>query len=115
VNKTIIIFTIFVTASISGNVGVLQLVESQESVDLIVSNGHHSPYIALVYPEFFTPQTLEQFQKSDGRVSGVLLLKHGPDSENEQPKEFSTDLQCPNQGYGKVLCTYPYTYYLFSS
>jgi hypothetical protein len=71
-------------------------VNSTEEVEWVVEKGPHAPYIALLYPEFFIPEVMGKFQKAEGRVAGVLLLK-----PNTPLEEFSTEMKCPNQGYGK--------------
>ncbi|CAL8148652.1 unnamed protein product [Orchesella dallaii] len=86
------------TSSSRGDVGVLHLVEDEASLQWVLKEGPHSPYIVLLYPEYFTREHILQFQDS-GRVNGVLMLKEKGNNSTSLTS-FSTESSCPNQGFG---------------
>ncbi len=88
----------FYIAGISGDVGVVYLVEDVDSLDWVTKNGPHSPYVALIYPNFMTNNVMKQF-KSSNRISGVLLLNDTAIIKNLT--KFSPEMTCPNEGLGK--------------
>ena len=50
--KCILFF--FLTASMSGHVGVLHYIKSEADVDWIIKNGSHAPYVPLFRSDLFT-------------------------------------------------------------
>lgn len=85
----------------------LHLVEDDQSLEWVLKDGPHTPYIALLYPEYFNQKNLQKFQDSE-RVNGVLLLKEKKHTElkdgsfttAKELSPFSTDSSCPNNQFG---------------
>lgn len=80
------------TSSNSGNVGVIQMIESVDDANWIVFNSTSGPYMAVVSTvEFQTiiPILIERPQ----HVAGVLLYE----DKNEMPNFLSEESKCPNE------------------
>lgn len=88
----------FIAAGLTGDVGVVYLVDDDASLNWVVKDGPHDPYIALIYPDYMSHHVMRQFKMSD-RVSGVLVLNST--SRIKKMTQFSTDLTCPNKGFGE--------------
>lgn len=84
------------TSDFSGNVGVLQYIDSQDVSS--IQNKDHAPYVVLLSPEVFSGSMLEKL-KDSGNVNGVILpgIREGK-WKNKIPSEQSDDVPCPNQG-----------------
>ena len=80
------------TSDIKGNVGVIQVVNSIDEVDSLISNGTHHPYVIAIDPSLLTPNVLENVQKSDGKINGVIVLN----KEDTEVSHFSSQATCPN-------------------
>ncbi|CAG7722359.1 unnamed protein product [Allacma fusca] len=84
------------SSKLTGNVGVLHLVDSDDALNWVSRDGPHSPYIVLVYADRFVNRTTMIQLRDSGRVSGVLLLN----SKTLKLDAFSEENTCPNRGYG---------------
>jgi len=84
------------TSSHGGNVGVVQVIESDADLSL-VENSNHAPYIVVVKPTAFSGELLRKMRDT-GNINGVILpgIKSGRWA-GMVPKEGSEDSQCPNQ------------------
>ncbi|ODM91835.1 Nicastrin [Orchesella cincta] len=91
--------------SSAGDTGVLHLVEDEKSLEWVLKTGPHSPYIALLYPEYFTREIIYQFRDS-GRVNGVLMMRE-KGANSTSLTSFSTDSSCPNDAFGIYNATSP--------
>lgn len=49
-----ILIIIFSLASLSGNVGVLHVLESEENLEWVLNSGPHSPYLVILEAPLFT-------------------------------------------------------------
>ncbi|XP_035704383.1 nicastrin isoform X2 [Folsomia candida] len=87
-------------SSLTGDVGVVHLVENESSLQWVTRIGPHDPYVALIYPDFLTDRVMNLFKRS-GRVGGILVLN---DTIRIQGLlQSSPDLKCPNEGFGLAL------------
>lgn len=81
----------------SGNVGVLQYLESRENVTWLINNGQNSPYIVLLTPQLFDKGIVDELAGS-GKVNGLLVI-HANLTDYILPDSFSPDTSCPNEGF----------------
>jgi len=84
------------TSSHGGNVGVVQVIESDSDISL-VQDDNHAPYIVVVKPSLFSGSLMNKLKKT-GNVNGVVL----PGVESGRwagmiPEKGSDDMQCPNR------------------
>jgi len=89
----------FYLASSSGDEGVIHVVNDEESLAWVLEKGpsSHSPYVPALYPDYFNPVVMKKLVDS-GRIAGVVLLNN---TKEKALTEFSTDLKCPNEQFGK--------------
>lgn len=99
------IFLLF-TASRSGSVGVVHLVEVDDDVVWIEKNATAGPYTVVLSFTMFNRDTLVRL-KNTNNINGVLLTKN---VSHERPLEYSPEDQCPNRysGYKKCDDTNPW-------
>ncbi|KAG5285800.1 hypothetical protein AALO_G00007580 [Alosa alosa] len=88
-------------SSISGNTGVLHLLETDSDLDIILNNGLHAPYMVLMDASFFNSAVMMRMKNST-RVAGVAVV-----IPNSSPVQgFSPHNKCPNQYTGVYSDTY---------
>ncbi|NXA27892.1 NICA protein, partial [Ibidorhyncha struthersii] len=82
-------------SSISGDTGVIHVVEKEEDLKWVLADGPHPPYMILLDGNLFNRRVMLQL-KGTSRVSGlaVAIAKPSP------PQGFSPGLKCPNDGFG---------------
>ncbi|XP_069797470.1 nicastrin isoform X2 [Narcine bancroftii] len=82
-------------SSLSGNTGVIHLVEQDSDLSWVLSEGPNPPYMVLLETSMFTRNVMLRLKPSN-RVSGVaaILLR------DLVPTQFSLDVKCPNDGFG---------------
>ncbi|NXT29087.1 NICA protein, partial [Syrrhaptes paradoxus] len=82
-------------SSISGDTGVIHVVEREEDLSWVLADGPHPPYMILLDGNLFNRSVLMQL-KGTSRVSGLAvdIAKPSP------PQGFSPGLKCPNEGFG---------------
>ncbi|NWU73065.1 NICA protein, partial [Pterocles burchelli] len=82
-------------SSISGDTGVIHVVEKEEDLSWVLADGPHPPYMILLDGNLFNRSVLMQL-KGTSRVSGLAvdIAKPSP------PQGFSPGLKCPNEGFG---------------
>ncbi|XP_062453768.1 nicastrin isoform X2 [Rhea pennata] len=82
-------------SSISGDTGVIHVVEKEEDLNWVLVDGPHPPYMILLDGNLFNRRVMLQL-KGTSRVSGlaVAIAKPSP------PQGFSPGLKCPNDGFG---------------
>ncbi|XP_015267604.1 PREDICTED: nicastrin [Gekko japonicus] len=88
-------------SSMNGDTGVIHVVEKQEDVQWVLSDGPHPPYIVLLDGELFTRGMMDQLKESP-RISGVAVAIAKP----RPVKGFSPGSRCPNDGFGVYNSTY---------
>ncbi|NXE99524.1 NICA protein, partial [Menura novaehollandiae] len=82
-------------SSISGDTGVIHVVEKEEDLGWVLADGPHPPYMILLDGNLFTRSVLLQL-KGTSRVSGLAVAVAKP----SPPQGFSPGLKCPNDGFG---------------
>ncbi|NWX93730.1 NICA protein, partial [Nothoprocta pentlandii] len=82
-------------SSISGDTGVIHVVEKEEDLRWVLLDGPHPPYMVLLDGSLFNRKVLLQL-KGTSRVSGLAVAKAKP----SPPQGFSPGLKCPNDGFG---------------
>ncbi|XP_036374870.1 nicastrin [Megalops cyprinoides] len=88
-------------SSISGDTGVIHVLEAESDVDWVLSSGPNPPYMVLMEANFFNRATMMRM-KGSPRVAGVAVVipKSGP------PQGFSPHNSCPNEGTGVYSDSY---------
>ncbi|XP_068819460.1 nicastrin isoform X4 [Capricornis sumatraensis] len=83
-------------SSISGDTGVIHVVEKKEDLQWVLADGPNPPYVVLLEGTLFTRDVMEKLKGRSGRIAGlaVSLAKPSPASG------FSPSVQCPNDGFG---------------
>ncbi|KAF4117914.1 nicastrin [Onychostoma macrolepis] len=82
-------------SSISGDTGVLHVLETESDLDWILSSGPHPPYMVIMETAFFNRSVMMRM-KSSSRVSGVAVII----SKTGLADNFSPHTNCPNQNTG---------------
>ncbi|XP_048369262.1 nicastrin isoform X2 [Sphaerodactylus townsendi] len=88
-------------SSMNGDTGVIHVVEKQEDVQWVLSDGPHPPYIVLLDGDLFTRDMMDQLKKSS-RISGVAVAIAKPSPVGG----FSPGSKCPNDGFGVYSSKY---------
>ncbi|KAF3857928.1 hypothetical protein F7725_011129 [Dissostichus mawsoni] len=89
-------------SSLSGNVGVLHVLESEENVDWVLGTGANPPYLVILESALFTRSIMMKLKSGSGRVAGVAVIM-----PNTNPLEgFSPHTSCPNENTGVYSETY---------
>ncbi|KAM6918154.1 nicastrin [Xenentodon cancila] len=80
-------------SSLSGDVGVLHVLESEENLDWVVRTGLNPPYMVVLESVFFTRSIMMKLRNASSRVAGVVVV-----APNANPPEgFSPHTTCPNE------------------
>uniref|UniRef100_A0A4X1VVD1 Nicastrin n=1 Tax=Sus scrofa TaxID=9823 RepID=A0A4X1VVD1_PIG len=89
-------FCVLLAASVSGDTGVIHVVEKEEDLQWVLTDGPNPPYMVLLEGTLFTRNLMEKLKGRTGRIAGlaVSLAKPSPTSG------FSPSVQCPNDGFG---------------
>ncbi|XP_040910526.1 nicastrin [Toxotes jaculatrix] len=89
-------------SSMSGNVGVLHVLESEENLDWVLSSGPNPPYMVILEQRLFTRSVMMKLKSGSSRVAGVAVV-----APNTNPTEgFSPHTTCPNENSGVYSQTY---------
>ncbi|XP_018613565.1 nicastrin [Scleropages formosus] len=88
-------------SSVSGDTGVLHVLETETDLDWVLSSGPNPPYVVLMVAEHFNRSTMMKL-KGSARVAGVAVVisKAGP------AQGFSPHHSCPNQNSGVYSDSY---------
>ncbi|XP_044122618.1 nicastrin isoform X1 [Neovison vison] len=83
-------------SSVSGDTGVIHVVEKEEDLQWVLTDGPNPPYVVLLEGALFTRNLMEKLKGRTSRIAGlaVSLAKPSPASG------FSPSVQCPNDGFG---------------
>ncbi|XP_003466619.2 nicastrin isoform X1 [Cavia porcellus] len=83
-------------SSISGDTGVIHVVEKEEDLRWVLTDGPNPPYMVLLEGKLFTRHIMEKLKGKNSRIAGlaVTLAKPSP------TPGFSPSVQCPNDGFG---------------
>uniref|UniRef100_A0A2K5MKY3 Nicastrin n=1 Tax=Cercocebus atys TaxID=9531 RepID=A0A2K5MKY3_CERAT len=89
-------------SSISGDTGVIHVVEREEDLQWVLTDGPNPPYMVLLESKLFTRDLMEKLKGRTNRIAGlaVSLTKPNPASG------FSPSVQCPNDGFGVYSNSY---------
>uniref|UniRef100_A0A2K5YH64 Nicastrin n=1 Tax=Mandrillus leucophaeus TaxID=9568 RepID=A0A2K5YH64_MANLE len=89
-------------SSISGDTGVIHVVEREEDLQWVLTDGPNPPYMVLLESKLFTRDLMEKLKGRTSRIAGlaVSLTKPSPASG------FSPSVQCPNDGFGVYSNSY---------
>ncbi|XP_050949290.1 nicastrin [Labeo rohita] len=82
-------------SSISGDTGVLHVLETESDLDWILSTGPHPPYMVILETAFFNRSVMMRM-KNSSRVAGVAVIV----SKTGVADNFSPHTTCPNQNTG---------------
>uniref|UniRef100_A0A8C7GWD8 Nicastrin n=1 Tax=Oncorhynchus kisutch TaxID=8019 RepID=A0A8C7GWD8_ONCKI len=82
-------------SSISGDTGVIHVLESEEDLEWPLSKGPNPPYMVLLESSLFTRSIMMKMKNESNRVAGVAVVV-----PNTSPPEFSPHTTCPNENTG---------------
>uniref|UniRef100_UPI003AAA7B3C nicastrin isoform X3 n=1 Tax=Centroberyx gerrardi TaxID=166262 RepID=UPI003AAA7B3C len=83
-------------SSISGDVGVIHVLESEENLEWVLSAGPNPPYMVILESPLFTRSIMMKLKNGSSRVAGVAVV-----APNTNPAEgFSPHTTCPNDNTG---------------
>ncbi|NXH80171.1 NICA protein, partial [Edolisoma coerulescens] len=82
-------------SSLSGDTGVIHVVEKEEDLEWALSKGPHPPYMVLLDGNLFSRSILMQL-RGNSRISGLAVAAASP----APSQGFSPGLKCPNDGFG---------------
>ncbi|XP_059200142.1 nicastrin [Centropristis striata] len=83
-------------SQLSGNVGVLHVLESEENLDWVLRSGPNPPYLVILEAPLFTRSIMIKLKSGSSRVAGVAVV-----APNTNPLEgFSPHTTCPNENTG---------------
>ncbi|NXO24591.1 NICA protein, partial [Cisticola juncidis] len=82
-------------SSLSGDTGVIHVVEKEQDLEWALSKGPNPPYMILLDGNLFSREILMQL-KGNSRISGLAVAAASP----PPPQGFSPGLKCPNDGFG---------------
>ncbi|KAM9790169.1 nicastrin [Syngnathus typhle] len=83
-------------SSLSGDVGVLHVLESEENLDFVLRTGRNPPYMVILEHQLFTRSIMMRLNNGSNRVAGVAVV-----APNTNPAEgFSPHNTCPNENTG---------------
>lgn len=83
-------------SSLSGNVGVLHVLESEENLDWVLNSGRTPPYLVILEYQLFTRSIMMKLKRGSSRVAGVAVVA----PNTNPPQAFSPHTTCPNENSG---------------
>ncbi|XP_043391476.1 nicastrin isoform X6 [Chelonia mydas] len=90
-----LLFCVLGCASMNGDTGVIHVVEKDQDLKWVLTDGPHPPYMVLLEGALFTRELMLQL-KGSSRVSGLAVAISKP----SPAQGFSPGLKCPNDGFG---------------
>ncbi|XP_074837323.1 nicastrin [Carettochelys insculpta] len=88
-------------SSMNGDTGVIHVVEKDQDLNWVLTDGPHPPYMVLLEGELFTRELMLRL-KGTSRVSGLAVAISKP----SPTQGFSPGLKCPNDGFGVYSSDY---------
>ncbi|XP_006792416.1 nicastrin [Neolamprologus brichardi] len=83
-------------SSLSGDVGVLHVLESEANLDWVLKTGPNPPYMVILDSTLFTRSIMMKLKTGSSRVAGVVVV-----APSSNPSEgFSPHTTCPNENSG---------------
>uniref|UniRef100_A0A672IN06 Nicastrin n=1 Tax=Salarias fasciatus TaxID=181472 RepID=A0A672IN06_SALFA len=89
-------------SSLSGDVGVLHVLESEENLDWVLSSGQTPPYMVILESALFTRSIMMKLKEGSSRVAGVVVVA----PSTNPPEGFSPHHACPNENSGVYSDSY---------
>lgn len=87
---------------LSGNVGVLHVLESEEDLDWVLTSGLTPPYLVILESSLFTRSVMMKLKSGSGRVAGVAVV-----TPSANPSRGSSPhTSCPNENTGVYTDAY---------
>ncbi|XP_041849097.1 nicastrin [Melanotaenia boesemani] len=83
-------------SSLSGDVGVLHLLESEANLDWVLKTGPNPPYMVILESTLFTKSIMTKLKNGSSRVAGVVVVA----PSTNPPEGFSPHTTCPNENTG---------------
>ncbi|MBZ3891120.1 Nicastrin [Sciurus carolinensis] len=83
-------------SSISGDTGVIHVVEKEEDLQWVLTDGPNPPYMVLLEGKLFTRDVMEKLKGRTSRIAGLAVTLAKP----RPTPDFSPSVQCPNDGFG---------------
>lgn len=102
-SQTFIVFYLF-SASRSGSVGVVHLIEADTDLSWIENNATSGPYTVVMPFAMFTRSTLIRLRNTNN-INGVLLARN---ISQDRPFHYSPEDKCPNRYSGYKKCEEPW-------
>uniref|UniRef100_A0A4W5JU23 Nicastrin n=1 Tax=Hucho hucho TaxID=62062 RepID=A0A4W5JU23_9TELE len=84
-------------SSISGDTGVIHVLESEADLEWPLSKGPNPPYMVLLESSLFTKSIMMKMKNASSRVAGVVVVP------KTSPREFSPHTTCPNENTGRRI------------
>lgn len=91
-----ILYNSFSSATYSGSVGVLHLINVEADLEFLLTSPPSPPYAPMIPPHLFTRNNLMRLKEAGPKNISVVLLIN----RTNQMKQFSHELNCPNQYSG---------------
>ncbi|XP_053460483.1 nicastrin [Nycticebus coucang] len=89
-------------SSISGDTGVIHVVEKEEDLQWVLTDGPNPPYMVLLEGNLFTGHLMEKLKGRTSRIAGLAVSLSKPIPASG----FSPSVQCPNDGFGVYSNSY---------
>uniref|UniRef100_A0A250YKV1 Nicastrin n=1 Tax=Castor canadensis TaxID=51338 RepID=A0A250YKV1_CASCN len=89
-------------SSISGDTGVIHVVEKTEDLQWVLTDGPNPPYMVLLEGKLFNREIMEKLKGRTSRIAGLAVTLDKPNST----LGFSPSVQCPNDGFGVYSNSY---------
>lgn len=89
-------------STLSGNVGVLHVLESEENLDWVLNTGPNPPYMVILESHLFNSSIMMKLKNSSNRVAGVAVVA----PNTNPPEDFSPHTTCPNENTGVYTESY---------
>uniref|UniRef100_A0A3Q0S248 Nicastrin n=1 Tax=Amphilophus citrinellus TaxID=61819 RepID=A0A3Q0S248_AMPCI len=86
-------------SSLSGDVGVLHVLNSEENLEWVLRSGPNPPYMVILDSTLFTRSVMMKLKNGSSRIAGVVVV--APSSN--PAKGFSPHTACPNENSGGSL------------
>ncbi|XP_053185275.1 nicastrin [Scomber japonicus] len=83
-------------SSLSGDVGVLHVLESEENLEWVLNTGPNPPYTVILESHLFTRSIMMKLKNGSRRVSGVAVVA----PKVNPAGSFSPHTTCPNENTG---------------
>uniref|UniRef100_A0A667YLQ2 Nicastrin n=1 Tax=Myripristis murdjan TaxID=586833 RepID=A0A667YLQ2_9TELE len=83
-------------SSISGDVGVIHVLESEANLEWVLSTGPNPPYMVILESALFTRSIMMKLKNGTGRVAGAAVVV----SKTNPAEGFSPHTKCPNENTG---------------